>query len=161
MSTEVVLELKSALAEELERVAAEMALRVQADVARTADAPASPRRSVLQERIRFLGALVAALPGVDSEHLRRGRIGLGSTVRARDLDSRETLTFTIVPGDLVDGSPDKVSLASPMGQALVGSRAGDLVVFETPARVRRLHIERMRTIWQTLDGWQKLSLTER
>jgi transcription elongation GreA/GreB family factor len=112
------------------------------------------RRVLIQERIKLLGAVLAALSRVDAADVAPGSAGLGSTVRARSLDGGDELEFVIVPLELVDGSPRKVTLASPIGQALLGVRTGDTVDIVTPSDHRRMRIESIETIWQAADSWR-------
>ena len=154
MSTQVVQDLKNALGDELERLSTELMSRLHAAQESSHDAPAADR-TTLQERIRFLGALLAALPGVDSAHVLRGRVGLGSTVRVRDLMSERTESFAIVPSELADGTPTLVTPGSPVGQAVLGGRKGDVVEVTTPARVRKIRVERVQTVWDTLEAWRR------
>ncbi len=112
---------------------------------------------MVQERIRFLGALIAGIQGADPAHLSRKCVGLGSVVRVRDLASEDVLTFTVVPFDLADGTSDRVPPASPVGQAILGTRAGDTVDIRTPARTRRVRVEHVATIWDMLDQWSRES----
>jgi transcription elongation factor GreA len=128
--------------------------RFEADDRPTRDHASDERHALIQNRIRLFGTVLAALSRVDPAHVATGRSGLGSTVRARSLDSGDELAFAIVPIELVDGSPRNVTLASPIGQALLGSRVGDVVDIVTPSDTRRVRIEVIETIWQAADSWR-------
>lgn len=101
------------------------------------------------QTIRDLGATdpdeLEQLQGAEVAHSARTRAGLGSIVRVRDQATNEELTFTIVPFDLADGTADRVTPASPVGQAILGARAGDVVDIVTPARTRRARVEHVAT----------------
>lgn len=153
MSTQVVQDLESALTDELERASAHLMAALQADPARANGAGGG--RAQLQDRIRFMGSLLAGLKAVDPEHVRRGRVGLGSAVRARDTRSDDVCEFLVVPFELADGTADKVTPASPIGQAILGAKEGDVVEFATPVRTRVLRIEKVVSIWDALDAWRR------
>jgi len=60
-----------------------------------------------------------------------GRVGLGSTVTIKN--KVKTITITLVSHWEADPVHKKISIDSPLGQALIGKQAGDQVLVETPA----------------------------
>ena len=62
-----------------------------------------------------------------------GVIGIGSRVCVRDHDGE--IEFRIVDPTEADAIAERVSAESPIGQALLGRRAGDLVRFRAPGGV--------------------------
>jgi transcription elongation factor GreA len=69
-----------------------------------------------------------------------GTAGLGSTVRVAD-EAGETIELSLVGRRAADSAPGEVSLASPVGKALRGVRAGDVAQVALPSgRVRLLHV---------------------
>ena len=66
-----------------------------------------------------------------------GVAGLGSTVRVAD-EAGETMEFELVGRRAADSTPREVSLASPVGKALVGVRAGDVARVALPSGRARL-----------------------
>jgi transcription elongation GreA/GreB family factor len=60
-----------------------------------------------------------------------------------------------VPFDLADGTAGKVTPASPIGQAILGARQGDVVEITTPVRTRVVHVEHVVTIWDALAEWRQ------
>jgi regulator of nucleoside diphosphate kinase len=78
---------------------------------------------------------------IGPEDLSRDVVTMHSTVRVRDLDSGGTVVYTLVfPGD-ADIEKERISILAPIGTALIGYRAGDLVEWRTPGGTRRLRIE--------------------
>ena len=53
----------------------------------------------------------------------KGMVGVGSRVRILDLDMNEEMEYTIVGSDEADLDAKRISNESPVGKALVGSRA--------------------------------------
>jgi transcription elongation factor GreA len=81
-----------------------------------------------------LGAARIAEPPVD------GSVGVGSSVRVRHLDSDRVAEYELV-GVIDPGIGDRrISLAAPVGQALVGRRAGARVDVIAPRGVLALEI---------------------
>ena len=68
-------------------------------------------------------------------------VTMGSTVRLRDLETGEDETYTLVYPDNADIEEDKLSVLAPVGTALLGYRAGDVVEWPVPAGVSRFRIE--------------------
>ncbi len=60
------------------------------------------------------------------------RVQLGSKLRYLDIDEDEEFEFTIVGTAEADFTKGKVSIESPVGQALNGKKAGDVVTVKAP-----------------------------
>jgi regulator of nucleoside diphosphate kinase len=68
-------------------------------------------------------------------------VTMHSTVRVRDLDSGTTVVYTLVfPAD-AEIEKKRISVLAPIGTALIGYRAGDLLELATPGGTKRLYIE--------------------
>jgi len=64
--------------------------------------------------------------------LGNGRVDLGERVRVRDLSSGRPLEVELVGPVEADLTAGRVSVASPLGQALVGLREGEIADVEAP-----------------------------
>lgn len=62
-------------------------------------------------------------------------VGIGKTVTVQD-DTGKERTYRIVSSHEVDAGQGFISDRSPIGSALVGTRAGDVVEAQTPGRSR-------------------------
>jgi transcription elongation factor GreA len=69
-----------------------------------------------------------------------GSIGVGSSVRFRDERNSEVTEVTVVHPVEAEPAEGKVSAESPVAKALLGARAGERVVLETPRGSRQLEI---------------------
>jgi transcription elongation factor GreA len=67
------------------------------------------------------------------ESMTQEAVRIGSRVRVRDADG--DAEFSVVPHDEADCMVDRVSAESPLGRALLGRRAGDLVRYRAPGGV--------------------------
>jgi transcription elongation factor GreA len=70
--------------------------------------------------------------------LNGGTVAPGSTVRVRDVEGEHE--HTVVTRVTADSPPECVSLASPVGIALLGRRPGDRVQVHTPGGIRLLTV---------------------
>ena len=70
-------------------------------------------------------------------------VGFGSTVTVVDEESGTRSEFTLVGATEADLKSGRLSAESPVAQALVGARAGEVVTVETPRGDRRYRVERV------------------
>jgi transcription elongation factor GreA len=89
---------------------------------------------ILRLRDQLLRArIVEARPGRDT-------IGLGSVVRLLDRGSGREVGYTLVSAVDADAAAGRLSVDSPVGSVLVGSRRGDVVEVPTPKGGRTLEV---------------------
>jgi transcription elongation factor GreA len=67
-------------------------------------------------------------------------INVGCTVKIRDLEFDEEMEYKIVGSTEANSLQGKISNESPVGKALIGSKAGDTVEVETPAGIIKYEI---------------------
>ena len=107
--------------------------------------------AALQKRVSRLGQIAAGLAVVDPESLPAHGAGYGSVVTVKDVSTGETDEYTLMVGSLVDIDANQVSLASPIGQALLGKIAGDEITVTTPQKRTRLLVTRVVTLLRLLE----------
>ena len=71
------------------------------------------------------------LDGVEESTL--GRVGLGCTIKVRDVEFDEVELYAIVGSQEADPKNHKISDDSPFGRAMIGKTVGDKVLVEAPA----------------------------
>ncbi|HKG62950.1 MAG TPA: transcription elongation factor GreA [Solirubrobacteraceae bacterium] len=67
-------------------------------------------------------------------------IAFGSEIEIADRDSGKRTTYTLVSAVDADAAAGRLSVESPVAQALVGARAGDVVEIRTPKGKRTLEV---------------------
>jgi regulator of nucleoside diphosphate kinase len=67
-------------------------------------------------------------------------ITMNSSVRLKDMDSGEELTYTLVYPGGANASLNRISILAPIGTALIGYRVGDVIEWAVPSGVRRLKV---------------------
>ena len=70
----------------------------------------------------------------------RGIVAYGSRVTLADVDEGEEVAYDIVFPQEVDAARGKISLASPLGRALLNRAVGDEVEVQTPRGKRTYQI---------------------
>jgi regulator of nucleoside diphosphate kinase len=78
---------------------------------------------------------------VDPHEVPRDVVTMNSTVRLRDLDDGETFEYTLVYPRDANAAEGRVSILAPIGTAILGCKAGDVVEWPVPAGKTRLRIE--------------------
>jgi transcription elongation factor GreA len=93
--------------------------------------------AIEQARIARLEALARRALVIDDHSVAAdGRAGLGSTVRVVD-GGGATVVYELVGRRTSESAPREVPVASPVGQALIRARAGDVVHVPLPGGRRR------------------------
>lgn len=73
----------------------------------------------------------------------RDVVTMGSRVHIRDLATGETETYTLVyPGE-ANFEDGRLSVVAPLGSAILGMRAGDVVTVRTPVGNRKIQIKKV------------------
>jgi transcription elongation factor GreA len=108
------------------------------------------RQQFVQARMSHLSQRQSELSQIDVKNLPEDRVGFGSKVTVKDLEMGEQLNFTIVAGDFVDFDAGQISLASPIGQGLLGARKDEEVVVTLPRGERRYQILELLTLPEQL-----------
>lgn len=102
------------------------------DDAKNEQAMLEHRISLLQEKLRRARVIK------DSE-IETDKVSVGSTVTLRDVDAGEIRIYTLVGSAEADPARARLSNESPVGQAIIGRRVGD--VLTVPVPVGSLHYE--------------------
>lgn len=107
--------------------------REQGDLSENAeyDAAKDEQRDI-EIRIEEIEKILKNAEIVTSEDVDANAINIGSTVRIRDLEFNEEMEYKIVGSTEADVLGNKISNESPVGIALIGSKAGDTIEVETP-----------------------------
>ncbi len=113
---------------------------------------AKERQAFVEARLNHLTSRMTELSKIDVSEMAYDRVGFGSRVEIRDLAMDEVFTFTITAGDFIDLDAGQVSLASPIGQGLLGAKEGEEVTVALPAGERRYLVLKLSTLPQQLEG---------
>lgn len=128
------------LIDEIQRAAADKDFRENAPL----DA-AREERGHVEGRIKELEEALKAATIIDDKKEPALKSGVGDSIVLSDLASGEELRYMIVDPREVDPLKGKISIASPLGKALIGRKDGDVVEINAPAgklRYQIKHIER-------------------
>lgn len=110
--------------------------REQGDLSENAeyDAAKDEQRDI-ELRIEELEKLLKNAEVVVEDEIDLDKINIGCKVKVYDVDEDEEMEFKIVGSTEANSLQNKISNESPVGQALMGRKAGDVVDVETQAGV--------------------------
>ena len=95
----------------------------------------------LLSRIRFKQKVLEHARVIDKSRLSTDRIGLLSRVEITNLGNNRQMTYTLVNSHEANLQEGKISIKSPIGQALLGKEAGDTIDVRVPAGLLKLRID--------------------
>ncbi len=101
---------------------------------------AKERLAILNRRIGELESKLAQAEVIDPAKVNSDRVAFGATVHLVDVDTDEEITYQLVGVDEVDVKAGRISIASPIGRALVGKEEGDSVRVSVPRGTREFEI---------------------
>jgi regulator of nucleoside diphosphate kinase len=68
-------------------------------------------------------------------------VTMNSRVQLVDLESGETMEYTLVFPQEADLAQGKISVLAPIGTAMLGYRVGDIFTWQVPSGERRIRVE--------------------
>ncbi|MBX4198211.1 transcription elongation factor GreA [Candidatus Parcubacteria bacterium] len=99
---------------------------------------ARERQALLEDRISKLDALLKAAQIVDVHHSEA--VNVGSIVELQKEGKNEKVKYTIVGSEEADMTLKKLSISSPLGQALRGKKKGEAFNLKTPSGVMKYKV---------------------
>jgi transcription elongation factor GreA len=149
-------DVKQKLEEEMQRIEHELRVTLpkeiqaalgQGDLSENAEyESAKNRQSTIQARFAQIQKRLADLSRIDVSGVPKDRAGLGSEVTVENLESGEEVRYTLVIPELADGNKSFVSMASPVGKALMNRRVGDTVTITIPRGTLEYEVRRIVTL---------------
>ena len=95
----------------------------------------------LISRIRFKQRVLDFARVLDTSRLDSSTVGLLSEVKITNMTNKLQMTYTIVSPHEANLQEKKISIKSPIAQALIGKRVGDVVEVHVPAGVQKFRID--------------------
>ena len=92
-------------------------------------------------RIRFKQRVLENARVIDTALLGSEKVGLLSKVEMTNIDRNARMTYTIVSPHEANLREGKIAIKSPIAQALLNKKVGDVVTVQVPIGVQKLRIE--------------------
>jgi transcription elongation factor GreA len=93
---------------------------------------AKDEQAMLEHRIAQLEERLLNARVIDTKHVDTSVVSIGSVVRLRDVDAKETVEYHIVGSAEANPAERKLSNESPVGRAIMGRKKGETVEVTTP-----------------------------
>jgi transcription elongation factor GreA len=155
-------EIKQKLADEIDRLMHELTVTLPQAIQRAVELgdlsenaeykSALERQEFVQARLNHLTQRANELSKIDPTTIASDRVGFGSKVKLKDTSSGEVVDYTLVFGDFIDLDTNQISIASPIGRALLGKAEGDEVVVRLPRGDRTYTITQLVTLPQMVES---------
>ena len=115
------------------------------------------RQQFATARVHHLRLRLSKLSDVSEKDIPRDRVGFGSRVTVQDLETKKKETYALTLGEFIEpddnaGGEMPVSMASPLGKALLGGKIGATVAITLPMGKRKLKILDLVTVHQLAGG---------
>jgi len=110
------------------------------------------RQQFAQARVHHLRLRLSKLSDVSEKDIPKDRVGFGSRVTVQDAETKKREVYALTLGEFIEGDDaaveTAVSMASPLGKALLGGKVGDTVAITLPMGKRKLKILELVTVHQ-------------
>jgi len=112
--------------------------RAHGDLSENAEyVAAKEHQSFIEKKIQDTEQKLANSEIVDTLNLSNDKVGFGSTVTLENPNNGGKVTYQIVGPDESDIPSGKISIASPLGKALIGKEIDDEVIVQTPGGIKK------------------------
>lgn len=116
--------------------------RAQGDLSENYEYRAAKREQAkLLSRIRFKQRVLEFARVIDTKRLKADTVGLLTKVEMTNLNTQARMAYTLVSPHESNLQEMKLSIKSPIGQALVGKKVGDVVEVKVPIGTLKLRID--------------------
>lgn len=103
------------------------------------------RQNFVRARVGQLKRKLAELATFNAGALPRDAAALGSIVKLLDVDTGAELRYELVISEESDVARGRISIVSPIGKGLLGSREGDERQIHTPSGIKRYEVVKLVT----------------
>lgn len=93
---------------------------------------AKSEQAKIEARINEIEAIIMNVRVIDDSDITTKTIGMGSKIKLKNLDTNDTLQYTVVGFAQSNPAEGLISDEAPVGKALMGKKKGDIVEVEAP-----------------------------
>jgi transcription elongation factor GreA len=101
---------------------------------------AKNEQALLEHRIATLEERMRNARVIEKKDIAKDVVSVGSKVRLRDLDAKQTVEYRIVGSAEADPAENKLSNESPVGKAILGKKKGETVEVSAPRGAMKFKI---------------------
>lgn len=135
-------ELETLTSVERKRISQQIAeAREKGDLSENAEYDAAKdAQGLLEIKISQLQEIIANSRIIDESKLDTSTVRILATVTIENVKAKQKMTYTIVPDQEANLKEGKISVNSPISQALLGKKVGDVVDVNAPAGIIKFKI---------------------
>jgi transcription elongation factor GreA len=93
---------------------------------------AKNEQALLEHRIAVLEERLRAARIIEKKEISKDVVSIGSHVKLRDMDAKQTIEYHIVGSAEANPAEYKLSNESPVGKAIIGKKKGEVVEVSAP-----------------------------
>ena len=93
---------------------------------------AKNEQAMLEHKIAQLEERLLSARVIDTDDVDTSVVSVGSVVRLRDVDAKQTVEYHIVGSAEANPAEHRLSNESPVGKAIIGRKKGETVEVQTP-----------------------------
>ena len=93
---------------------------------------AKNEQAMVEQKIAQLEERLNRARVIDKKDVPKGVVAVGTRVRLRDLDAKQTVEYVIVGSAEANPREQKLSNESPVGRAIIGKKKGETVEVSAP-----------------------------
>ncbi len=93
---------------------------------------AKNEQALLEHRIAILEERLRAARVIEKKEISKDVVSIGSHVKLRDMDAKQTVEYHIVGSAEANPAEYKLSNESPVGKAIIGKKKGEVVEVSAP-----------------------------
>ncbi len=101
---------------------------------------AKNEQALLEHRIATLEERLRNARVIDKKNVPKDVVSIGSKVKLRDLDAKQTIEYRIVGSAEANPAENKLSNESPVGKAIIGKKKGETVEVTAPRGAMKFKI---------------------
>ena len=101
---------------------------------------AKNEQAFIEGRIITLEKMLKNVKVIEDDKIVEGVVSIGSLVRVKDIELNEEEEYKLVGTVEADPMNNRISNESPVGRAIIGHKAGDVVDVEVPAGIIKYEI---------------------
>jgi transcription elongation factor GreA len=108
---------------------------------------AKNEQAMLEHRIATLEERLKSARVIEAGETPKGIVAIGTRVRLRDIDAKETIEYHIVGSAEANPAEHKLSNESPVGKAIMGRKKGETVEVSAPRGSLKFKIMDVKAAW--------------
>ena len=105
---------------------------------------AKEKQAHIAGRMAMLDDRIARAQVIDTTGMKADKVSFGATVKLSDVETDDEVVYTLVGEEEADAKQGRISVTSPVAQALMAKKVGDDVSVKVPKGIREFEVLEIR-----------------